>query len=284
VQPFIFDQHEEISMSDERAISDILSGLDSGTVIPYLGPGIWETAETAPAHPADHLALVSKLTEKTSVPHKIRKNLTAAAQYIENFKHRKTLSTLMNSAFQTAASPTGLHKFFAAMPGLPMLVDAWYDDAMQQALAQHPNWGQVQGVSQAEHHGEWVRYYTSQGELSDAAAAEKWQTLLYRPLGSVLPAHNYIVSDSDYVEILTEIDIQTPIPAIVQQRRIGKHFLFLGCRFAHQLDRIFARQIMKRSSEKHWAIINGELTRNEAKFLSEMNIACLDLPLQKLLD
>jgi len=58
----------------------------------------------------------------------------------------------------------------------------------------------------------------------------------------------------------------------VQQRRIGKNFLFIGCRFASQLDRIFALQIMKRSSEKHWALIEGELTKNEARFLEEQNI------------
>jgi len=139
----------------------------------------------------------------------------------------------------------------------------------------------VHGVSQAEHYGEWVRYYTPQGELSDADTAKKWQTLLYYPLGSVNPAQNYIVSDSDYVEILTEIDIQTPIPPIVQQRRIGKNFLFLGCRFRNQLERIFARQIIKRSSFKHWAVIEGELTKNEIRFLGELNITRIDLPLEK---
>lgn len=49
------------------------------------------------------------------------------------------------------------------------------------------------------------------------------------------PVRNFLVSDSDYVEVLTEIDIQTPIPAVVQQRRTGRNFLFLGCRFSNQL-------------------------------------------------
>ena len=128
-----------------------------------------------------------------------------------------------------------------------------------------------------------MRYYTAQNEQSDAGAAEKWQTLLYRPLGSASPAQNYIVSDSDYVEILTEIDIQTPIPPIVQKIRSGRNFLFIGCRFNNQLDRIFARQIIKRSSDKHWAIIQGELSKNEAKFLKELNITRLDLPMDSLL-
>lgn len=268
-------------MTDE--ITEILSGLESGQIIPYLGPGVW--TNKTPAHPANHIDLVAKITERASVPHKIRKNLTAAAQYIENFKHRKTLAAQMNAAFVDKGSPDELHTWLASLHQLPVIVDSWYDDAMQQALAAgNPSWGQVQGVSQAEHHGEWVRYYDAAGEMTDAEAAQKWQTLLYRPLGSSSPAQNYIVSDSDYVEILTEIDIQTPIPEIVQQRRKDRNFLFLGCRFAYQLDRIFARQIIKRSSARHWALIEGELTKNEKRFLEELNITRLDMPLQALLD
>jgi hypothetical protein len=278
---FIF---KETIMPNEQALNEILAGLEAGQIVPYLGPGVWAAAATPPAHPADHLQLVAKLTERVTVSHKLRKNLTGAAQYIENFKHRKTLTGLMNTAFQGKGAPGEMHEFIASLHKLPLVIDSWYDDAMQLALAQHPDWGQVQGVSQAEHHGEWVRYYTAQGELTDADAAQQWQTLLYRPLGSSSPAQNYIVSDSDYVEILTEIDIQTPVPPIVQQRRSGKNFLFLGCRFTCQLDRIFARQIMKRSSLRHWALIEGELSKNEERFLQEMNITRLALPLSALLE
>ena len=70
----------------------------------------------------------------------------------------------------------------------------------------------------------------------------------------------------------SEIDIQTPIPATVQAWRTGRHFLFLGCRLDDQLTRSFARQIMKRSSDQHWAILPDEPTRMEAHFLQEQNM------------
>jgi hypothetical protein len=89
------------------------------------------------------------------------------------------------------------------------------------------------------------------------------------------------VSDSDYVEVLTEIDIQTPIPEMVQTIRKGRNFLFLGCRFATQLERGFARQVMKRSSDVHWAVLEGPVTRNEEKFLREQNITRIDAPLSE---
>jgi hypothetical protein len=103
--------------------------------------------------------------------------------------------------------------------------------------------------------------------------------LLYKPIGSRSPAGNYIVSDSDYVEVLTEIDIQTPIPPAVQAWRSGRHFLFLGCRFDDQLSRSFARQIMKRSSGEHWAVLPQEPTRMEARFLQEQSITRIAMPL-----
>jgi hypothetical protein len=260
-------------------LSDIKRELEEGRIVPYLGPGLLDLMPACPV-PASPEALVEKLVAKASVPHKIRKNLTAAAQFIENFKHRKTVTQLMSEAFQADVAPTLLHRYLADLPELPLVVDMWYDNAMQTALAARGSWGQVQGVSQAEHFGNWVQYFQADGALVTEADAQHWSTVLYRPLGSVSPAKNYLVSDSDYVEVLTEIDIQTPIPAMVQRRRGGRHFLFLGCRFRNQLERTFARQIMKRSSDRHWAVLPGELTRNEARFLAEQNIQRLDMPLR----
>ena len=107
---------------------------------------------------------------------------------------------------------------------------------------------------------------------------------LYKPLGSIVPAKNFIVSDSDFVEVLTEIDIQTPIPPRVQELRTGANFLFMGCRFDHQLTRTYARQVMKRSSGKHWAIIEGPLTRMEQKFIAEQNITRIDMTLAQFVE
>ncbi|MFZ3088187.1 MAG: SIR2 family protein, partial [Methylotenera sp.] len=173
-----------------------------------------------------------------------------------------------------------LHQYLAGLSKKPLLiVDTWYDDAMSKALSGHSNWGQIQGVSQSEHFGQWVNYFDAAGNETEASEADAWSVVLYKPLGSIVPAKNFIVSDSDFVEVLTEIDIQTPIPPRVQELRTGANFLFMGCRFDHQLTRTYARQVMKRSSSKHWAVIEGPLTRMEQKFIAEQNITRIDMPL-----
>jgi hypothetical protein len=262
----------------------IAQAFASGSAIPFLGAGVLSVESAGCPLPASHKALVGHLTSKSSVPHKVRNNLGAAAQFIENFKHRSTVTNAMNEAFSVDAQPTALHTLLTSLSAPPLIVHAWYDDLPQKALHSHSSWGMAQGVSQAEHSGNWIHYFSSNGEYAGVEAERpyaNWKTLLYQPLGSVWPAHNYLVSDSDFVEVLTEIDIQTPIPDSVQEIRKGRSFLFLGCRFSTQLERLFAHQIIKRSSDKHWAILPEELTRNEARFLEEHNIERIAISLDE---
>ena len=258
-------------------IQDIARRLDSGSVIPYMGPDMLALCADVKV-PATPLALAESMTAKVSVPHKIRKRLTQAAQFIENFKHRKSVVHLMNEAFAATPAPSPLQLALAAS-NAGLWVDTWYDDSFAAALKATPGeWSQVQGLSQSEHFGDWTGAYAADGSLlpDHPAVAER---LLYKPLGSHGPSSNYLVSDSDFVEVLTEIDIQTPIPAAVQAHRTGRNFLFLGCRFDDQLTRCFARQIMKRSSDRHWAVLPEEPTRMEARFLAEQNITRIAMPL-----
>ncbi|MEY2892254.1 MAG: hypothetical protein RJA98_2162 [Pseudomonadota bacterium] len=253
----------------------LTAGLRSGTLAPYLGP---ELLALCPPHtvPAEPPALAAVLTAKNSVPGKIKNRLTQAAQFIENFKHRKTLVSGMNDAFKAQAEPSPLHRWLAALPA-PVIVSNWYDDTLRTALQGRNDWAEVQGLSQSEHFGTWTGWYAPDGApLADAPTPT---TVLYKPWGGHAPAGNYLVSDSDYVEVLTEIDIQTPIPAIMQARRASLGFVFLGCRFNDQLPRAFARQIMKRSAGPHYAVMSEAPTRMEARFFEEQGITLIALPL-----
>lgn len=257
----------------------VVQGLLGGTLVPYLGPGL---LELCPPHevPAEPLALARLLVARNSVPGKIKDRLTQAAQFIENFKHRKTLVAGMNAAFTHQAEPSALHRWIAALPA-PLIVAGWYDDTLRTALQARSDWAEVQGLSQSEHFGTWTGWYAPDGSpLADAPEeAPQPTTVFYKPWGGHAPAGNYLVSDSDYVEVLTEIDIQTPIPALVQQRRASLGFVFLGCRFNDQLPRSFARQIMKRSAGPHYAVMSDTPTRMEARFFEEQGITRIALPL-----
>ncbi|QSR89468.1 SIR2 family NAD-dependent protein deacylase [Methylacidiphilum caldifontis] len=266
--------------SVESCIEEILKAIDSGQVVPYLGPGILGLSKEGASLPQNPEMLSERLASLVAVPSRIRKNLWSTSQYIENYRHRKTLKALLSQLFDGECEPNELQQWIARIPRLPLVVDVWYDGSLSLALKERPSWGQIQGVSQAEYPGSWVKAYNAEDKEVEISEAYSWNTVLYKPLGSVKPQKNFIISDSDYVEVLTEIDIQTPIPDLIKELRKAKQFLFLGCRFQSQIERTWARQITKRSSSSHWAVISSPLTKNEARFLSELNIKQLDISLE----
>ena len=254
----------------------------AGRLIPFLGPDLLGL-EGPPLVPAGARDLAHLLSTKVAVPGRIRNNLWHAAQYIESNRHRVTLDRLMADLFRPVPTPGPLHRWLAGLGELPLIVDTWYDGTMRAALAGcgRTDWGQIQGASKARRldGGVWSRAVAADGTLVADQMAEDWTTVLYKPHGAAQPTGDVLVSDADYVEVLAEIDIQTPIPEAVKQRRAGRGFLFLGCRFYDQILRNFARQICKRSGGPRFAVVPDDLTPNESKFLATEGIQPLAMPL-----
>ena len=263
---------------DDRWFVEVREGLASGRLAPFLGPGL--TALTGSAVPATYEALAQFLEKKVALPKRARGNLWAAAQYIESQRHRSSLVAMLAEAFAVPVSPLPFHRHLATLP-LPLIVDTWYDAAMRTALTGRSDWGEIQGVSRAKiGENAWTRAYDPAGRVVEAETVAAWRTLLYKPHGSVVPDKNFLAADSDYVETLTEIDIQTPIPEPVRARRSGVGFVFLGCRFHDQLLRIYARQIVKRSAGPHFIAVDpAGLTRNERRFVDELQMRPVTSPL-----
>jgi len=268
----------------EKVLGEVAARLRAGEVVPYLGPAV--VGMSQPDIPLGPEGLAEFFGKKVALPRRARGNAWASAQYIEGYKLRPTVVAFMTEAFSAPIKPAPLQSWLASL-GLPLIVDTWYDGAMRKALSDQGDWGEVQGISRAGiGEDRWFRFYDSTGGEAKAADAAGWKTLLYKPHGSAVPAKNYLISDADYVEVLTEIDIQTPIPDAVKDRRGDRAFLYLGCRFHDQMLRTYARQVAKRSAPPHYAVIepDQELSLNEKRFYAAENIVPLAIPLARACD
>ncbi len=267
-------------MSPYDQLEQAMIEVAAGRRIAYLGPEVSAlSGGSAPSSPA---ALCAQIEAQVRAPRRAQGNLWSVAQYVESRKFRATLDKLVQDAFAgDTPGPNPVHDWLARVRP-PMVVDTWYDDGLLRAFDAASqgteDWGLVQGVSR---NGEWIDIFTRAYDNTGAeveAADPAWKTLIYKPHGLARKGGSMLISDSDYVEVLTEIDIQRPIPEEVQRRRTGTPFLFLGCRFDDQMLRIFARQIAKRSGQGHVIVTPGPLSRMEARFVEEMGATWLDLP------
>lgn len=256
--------------------------VENGWLIPYIGPGLLECgpATTVPLNPE---ALAMELHARAPVRSALRGNMWGTAQFIEQRRHRKTLIAFLADIFKTPVEPGPLHHWLATLKA-PLIVDTWYDGALTAAFraAGRTDFGEIQGITRAlEHNDIWTKCYDATGAQVPDSAAEDWTTVIYKPHGSVAPAQNFLVADSDYVEVLTEIDIQTPIPPVVKELRRKRGFLFLGCRFNDQMLRTYARQIIKRSGGQSYVVVDTVPTRMEARFYAEAGLEPLEVDLRE---
>ncbi len=270
----------------EDYLAEVRLGLLADRFVPYLGPelAVLSGATSVPVTPE---AVAAALHAKAPAPSKIRTNMWSVGQFIEQRRHRNTLVAYMSEIFSPAVPPSELVEWLASLP-LSLVVDTWYDGAARAAFVAsgRTDWIEIQGITRSGVNRDiWTRVYDPKGAEVLPEAAETAVTVLYKPHGAVVPARNYLVADSDYVEVLTEIDIQSPIPEVVRNLRRTRDFLFVGCRFHDQMLRTYARQISKRSNGRHVAIVEtAGLTKNEAKFLAELGATVVDLPLARAVD
>ncbi|HEY6880583.1 MAG TPA: SIR2 family protein [Polyangiales bacterium] len=256
--------------------SAVREGLTNLTLAPYLGPSV----SVAGGSPAGYDQLAEYLGKKVALPKRARGNPWASAQYIESQKLRATVTKFMGDAFSAPPTPSPLQRYLATLK-LPLIVDTWYDGAMRAALSGRTDWAEVQGISRAGiGESRWYRAYGAEGNELTLDSLRSYPTLLYKPHGSVTPAKNFLISDADYVEVLTEIDIQSPIPDIVRERREKIGFVYLGCRFHDQMLRNYARQIAKRSMGPRFAIVDPRhgMSRNEQRLFEELDVKVLVCP------
>jgi SIR2-like domain len=259
----------------------VRAALKAGQLAPYLGPGLLTLAPGVPV-PDSYEKLADFLATKVALPKRARGNAWAAAQFVESRQHRATVTALMKQAFDPGVAPLPVHRWLVDLAP-PLIVDTWYDDALRQAFAGRPGWLEVQGITRAAiGEARWFRAYDAAGEGVPIEAANDAKTLVYKPHGGAKPSGNFLITDADYVEVLTEIDIQNPIPECVRQRRTDLGFLFLGCHFNDQMLRTYARQIQKRSRGPNYAVFESDqLTRMERRFAAEVGLDIIVCPLQE---
>ncbi len=265
-------------------MTEVTQGLRSRKLAPYLGPGVSALVKHA-AVPTSYAALAQYFAAKVALPKRARGNPWASAQYVESRQHRSTVTSMMRSAFAEAVPPTPFLTALARAK-LPLIVDTWYDGALRTALTAEANWAEVQGITRAGiGESRWFIAYDEKGDAIPMADASSRATLVYKPHGGVTPVGNFLITDADYVEVLTEIDIQSPIPPEVQTRRRNLGFVFLGCRFDDQLLRTYARQIVKRSAGPNFAVFESpNLTRMEQSFVAELEMRVAIAPLAQVVE
>lgn len=259
----------------------ILTGLAEGTVVPYLGPGALAGVidpQSGRAIPADSDSLILAINDGKPMAPKLMYEFSRAAMHLELKRGRSALTRQLDAIYRDVAwGASALHTWLAGR-GLPYVIDANRDGLLQKAYAQTPH-TLIVGVARIA--GTAYRFKLYQYDGSDYTPIEQEAVdtslpVLFKPLGTPFPASDYIASDADFVDYVTELMGGFAIPSFLKRMRQGRRYVLLGLRLTRDTERMVMSDIVFGAGEPTgWALIPNA-TDKEKRFLEKRGFEWVD--------
>lgn len=277
---------------NEALRNELTSGLRNGGIVPCLGPGVLTdviSSSTQAPMPASNDALINSLihTFNNGKPLEARLmyEFSRAAMHVEHELSRATLNNFLTQIYsETPWSRAALHDWLAEILP-PYVIDLNRDTQLLTSYAGIPHY-LVQGCARLTGLGDRFNLYRFEaGGYLKIQPEEALVALpvLFKPLGSPVPAPSYVASDADYVDYMTELKGVFGVPAMIKTMRPGKRYLFLGLRLNRDTERMITNGLIQSAApEAGWALL-PEPTAKERQFLERNNICLIEEDYQALL-
>lgn len=262
-------------------IEDIIEGLKSGDIVPYLGPAALEgalNAQSGEAIPADSDSLILAMNNGQPMAPKLMYEFPRAAMNQELKRGRSYVTRFLNTLYgETAWTRAPLHDWLAQIKP-PYVVDINRDTQLQDSYADTPH-TLIHGTARIGGSDYRFRIYHYDGaeyKEVEQEAVDPALPILFKPMGSPHPEPSYIASDADYVDYITELMGGFAIPSFLKEHRKGKQYLLIGMRLTRDSERMVLSDILYSAAEpKGWALI-PEPTDKERRFCKRLGIEIIE--------
>ena len=259
------------------ALENIFTGLSDGSVVPYLGPGALNgviAPATGKAIPADSDSLILAMNNGQPMAPKLMYEFPRAAMNVELKRGRSAVNKFLDATYRdTQWSTSALHTWLAQQ-NLPYIIDTNRDTQLQLQYAAMPH-TLIVGVARISGKEFRFRIYHFDGTGYSPIEQEAVDTrlpILFKPLGTPLPESNYIASDADFVDYITELMGGYAIPSFVKRMRQGKRYVLIGQRLNRDTDRmVYSDVIFGADKPAGWALIPHP-TDKEKRYLEKLNV------------
>ncbi len=258
-----------------------LAGLKSGSIVPYLGPGVLADvrhARSGAPMPATGDELILAMNGGKPMSPKLMYEFPRAAMNVELKRGRSAVTKFLDATYTAPWTRSTLHDWLKAIRP-SYVIDINRDTQLLDSYADVPH-TLVLGCARIGGTDFRFKLFAWDGMHYSAVApgqAALGLPLLFKPMGAPKPESTYIASDADYVDYITELMGGFAVPAYVKGLRRDKRYLFLGMRFNRDSERMVMSDIIysAASGPAGWALIE-QPTDKERRFLGKMGIEIVE--------
>ena len=267
----------------ETSLQDLIEGVKSGDIVPYLGPGVLNdvtNVESGEPMPADSDSLILAMNNGKPMAPRLMYEFPRAAMDVELKRGRPALHRFLQTTYgETEWTRAALHDWLASVKP-PYVIDINRDTQLQKSYADTPH-TLIRGMARVGgtdyrfriHHYDGESYSNKEIDQSDV---DPNLPVLFKPMGSPVPDATYIASDADYVDYITELMGGFAIPDFIKSYRKGKQYLFMGVRMTRDTERmVLSDFIYAADTPAGWALI-PEPTDKEQRFCKKMGLEIIE--------
>jgi hypothetical protein len=277
----------EFAMSSE-VFSEILTGLYENQVVPYLGPGALFDATnklTGAPMPADSNSLILAMNNGKPMAPKLMYEFPRAAMNQELKKGRNFLGQFLTKLYgETEYTRAAVHDWLAEWKPA-YVIDINRDTQLQDSYADEEH-TLIVGVARITASQFRFRIYHFDGSAYFEIPQEQVDLrlpILFKPMGTPKPEANYIASDADYVDYITELMGGFAIPDFLKEYRKGKQYLFIGVPLNRDSERMVMSDIVYGAAERKGWVLNKNPTDKEQRFCKKIGLEIIDAGVEDLL-
>jgi hypothetical protein len=271
---------KEITVVDS-VFSEIVAGIKSGQVIPYLGPGVLKGATnkaTGDAIPADSDSLIYAMNDGKPMAPKLMYEFPRAAMNLELKRGRSFVNKFLTKLYgENEWTRAPFHDYIADLKP-HYVIDINRDTQLQDSYSDMPH-TLIVGVSRiggTDFRFKIFHYDGSGYQEIEQEQADPALPVLFKPMGTPVPEPNYVASDADYVDYITELMGGFAIPGFLKEYRTDKQYVYLGVRMTRDTERMVLSDITYGAgSPRGWALI-PEPTAKEQRYCAKQNITVVD--------
>jgi hypothetical protein len=107
--------------------------------------------------------------------------------------------------------------------------------------------------------------------------------ILFKPMGSPRPESNYVASDADYVDYITELMGGFAIPDFLKEYRKDKKYLLLGLPLNRDSERMVMSDIVYAANDHRGWFLRKNPTDKEKRFSERMGFELIEIDCQEFL-
>jgi len=268
--------------------SEILNGLYENSVVPYLGPGALFDAThklTGAAMPADSNSLILAMNNGKPMAPKLMYEFPRAAMNQELKKGRNFLGQFLTKLYgETEWTRAAVHDWLAEWKPA-YVIDINRDTQLQDSYADVEH-TLIVGVARITASQFRFRIYHFDGSTYFEIPQEQVDPrlpILFKPMGTPKPEANYIASDADYVDYITELMGGFAIPDFLKEYRKGKQYLFIGVPLNRDSERMVMSDIVYGAAEHKGWVLNKNPTAKEQRYCKKIGLEIIDAGVEELL-